>query len=422
MTEPRRALLISVHGDPMARLGSVQAGGQNVYVRELALALARRGWAVDVATHRASPRAPVAEAPAPGMRVLRYDAGRPEFVPKDQLPELIPAFFQQVAEHLRQPPQVIHSNYWISGQVGLLLREWWQVPQVHTFHSLGKVRIQALGADQRRDTQARIRAEQRLLEATGAVLASNPMEAALLREHYRVPPGRLRIVPCGVNPAVFHPRPQAAARATLGLPEAVLPVVFAGRFEHNKGLAVLLRALAALVQGHEGLRACTELFVAGGNPAGAGLGPEEARVRSLVAELGLQDHVNFLGPLDQAALAVWFAAAEVTVVPSFYETFGLVALEAMACGSPVIASRTGGLAHTVRHGETGLLVPPGDVPALAAALEQVLGRPGVAARLREPLRRGLPAEFTWDHIAAKAEAVYQEVAGETYAPLTASGD
>lgn len=421
-----RVLLVSVHGDPLARIGSMQAGGQNVYVRELAFALARQGWEVDVATHRSSPAQPAEEVPVAGVRVLRLDAGRPEFVPKDQLAALIPAFAGQLAACLERSgslPQVIHSNYWISGQVGLRLRQRWQVPQVHTFHSLGKVRLQAMGVGQRRDMAVRLEAEQRLVDGVDAVLASNPVEAGLLREHYRVPEGKLRLLPCGIDPAVFYPRSPAAARALLGLPDRIRAFCFAGRFEQNKGLAELLRALALVVKRNPDLQEQVQLFVAGGTAPGTGAAsPEERALHGLAADLGLQARVHFLGPLPQADLAVYFAAAVATVVPSYYETFGLVALEAMACGCPVVASHTGGFRFTVRHGENGLLVPPGDVPALAAALEQLLLRPDLAARLREHLREGVPARFTWRHIAAQAERIYEEVAGEALAANQAAGD
>ncbi len=426
MIRQKRVLFISVHGDPLARLGSVQAGGQNVYVRQLAVALADLGWAVDVATHGAQQGlTPGITSLVPGVRVLRFSAGCPRNVPKDQLPDLIPAFTAELAAYLEQTgqvPRLIHSNYWISGQVGLHLKQRWGIPQVHTFHSLGKVRVQAVAGDRRRDSGNRLRTEQGLLDAVDAVLASNPVEARLLTEHYRVRENKLRILPCGINPDVFCPRPVAEARTQLGLTGDVLPVLFAGRLEDNKGPSVLIRAMAQVVREHPDLRSRVRLLIAGGSlPGGGTIQPEEEKVRSLVDQLGLADQVRFLGPLAQTDLAVHYAAAVTTVVPSFYETFGLVALEAMACGCPVVASRTGGLSHTVSHDRTGLLVPPGDVGALAGALGRLLRDPELVTRLRAPLRNGLPPSANWSSIADRAVSYYEEVAGEAIGSKPVAG-
>lgn len=422
----RRVLLISEHGDPLAPLGTIQAGGQNVYVRELAIALARRGYAVDVATHLSTAALPIREEPFPGVQILRFDAGRPGFVPKEELLGLAPVFTQQLADYVERSgsyPSLIHSNYWISGLMGMDLRHRWDIPQVHTFHSLGKVRLKANGTEKRSYAGVRLQIEQLLLHTADAILASNPVEADLLAANYRVKRHRVRILPCGVNPQVFFPRDSKECRERLGVPEQVSPLFFAGRFEENKGLAVLLRALSFVVHNNPDLRDRIRLYVAGGGTLDGGeLSKEAEQTRALIADLGLQDYVQLVGSLPQQELAVYFGAATATVIPSFYETFGLVAVEAMACGCPVVASRTGGLSYTVRHGENGLLVPPGNVEALARALERMYREQGLVARLRHTLRNGVPEEFTWPAIAAKAGAIYDEVRGAMIAYDTVAGD
>lgn len=419
-------MLISVHGDPLVPLGTIQAGGQNVYVRELAMALAHSGYTVDVATHLSSPELPTCEEPCPGVRVLRFDAGCPEFVAKDEYPGLVPAFTQQVAEFMEltgESPSVIHSNYWISGLVGLDLRHRWGVPQVHTFHSLGKLRLSANASERRSHDGVRLHIEQLILHTADAILASNPVEADLLAEHYVVSPDRVRELRCGVNPRVFYPRDASECRDRLAFPKQVSPLFFAGRFEENKGLAVLLQALSLVIRNNPDLRERIHLIVAGGGRfSGGPVSSEVEQIRSLIAELDLQRHVHLVGSLPQQEMAVYFGAAMATVIPSYYETFGLVALEAMACGCPVIASQTGGLSYTVRHGENGLLVPPGNVDALASALERLYRDPDLVARLRLVLRNGVPEEFTWPEIAVQAGAIYEEVQGATVSSNAVTGD
>ncbi len=402
-------MLISVHGDPLIPLGSIQAGGQNVYVREVAQALDETGWRVDVFTHHANPSQPAESRLGQRSRVVRLCAGRPRFTPKQELFPLLPRFRDQVIEWAAMRSRVytaIHSNYWLSGWVGMQLKRHWGIPQFHTFHSLGKIRAASVIA-QGLSMNTRFQIEQDIITTCDKVLATNPVEQELLNKHYQVPDGKIRVVLCGVNRQVFYPRNRLETRQALGL-VSIRPIMFVGRFEFNKGLTVLLEAMARLLKHRQHLGKSVQLLVAGGQIPDQCIEPREQReLKRLVGVLGLDRHVKFLGPLSHPELARYFAAAEVTVVPSYYETFGLVALEAIACGSPVIASDVGGLSYTVSDGETGLLVPPGDIEALERALACVLENSVLLNHMRMRASQGLSSSFTWPEIARQLGEMYR---------------
>lgn len=409
----KQVALISDHGDPLATPGSIQSGGQNVYVRHLALALDHLGWQVDVFTHRSELDRPETEGMGRHSRVVRLDAGRPGFVEKGRMFPLLPTFLSQLESWSRQHRRtytVVHTNYWLSGWVGMRLKQRWGVPQVHTFHSLGKVRAAATaGAADDPAMVTRLHVERALLRTVDRVIATSPVERSLLMRLYQAPEDRIAVIPCGVDPKVFFPRDQEKCRAELGL-AGVRPVLFAGRFEHNKGLHVLLAGFAQWLQNKPELAETVRLVVVGGAPPDQRpVPPEQQNMQRLVRRLGLQQQVVFAGPRPQEALAGYMAAAEVTVVPSYYETFGMVALEAMASGCPVIASRVGGLTYTVQDGDTGLLVPPGNPQALARALDLVLGSDRLRDQIRGRLAGGPDPAFSWPAIATGLAGEYERL-------------
>lgn len=409
-----RVMLISVHGDPGARPGGIQTGGQNIYVRKLALELSRRGWEVDVFTHHDDPASPAREALG-GARIIRLSAGRLGFIPKDDLFGYLPQFVAEVGQFCARDPNrqslraydVIHSNYWISGWVGSRLREESGVPQVHTSHSLGAMK--ARGLDMVPEAMRfRLRQEKSVLRGATLVIATSPYEKGVLEQEYGVNSANIRVVPCGFDPRVFHPFPiEERARLDLAGHRVVL---FAGRFAPQKGLPFLLEAFKLLVERHPGepLR----LLLAGGDPVSlppAEVSPEKKDILGHIERLSLEERVTFLGPVEQGTLARYFSATDVCAIPSVYEPFGMVALEAMACGCPVVASEVGGLAFTVRHGDSGLLVPPKDPRRLAVALESVLFDDRLRRRLASGALRRAGQEFSWEAVTDGIEGLYREV-------------
>lgn len=407
-TPALRVALVSVHGDPLATIGSEEAGGQNVYVRELARALTRRGHRVDVFTRHRQGRLP--ELLAMGdARVIRLPAGPVGFVERRRLFPYLGEFVRQIRDLGRVMGggyHVLHTNYWLSGWVGMQLADHWGIAQVHTHHSLGAVKYAASGEVPEQGRQ-RLEIEQDLI-ASCHIVATTPQEVSLMRRHYGAA-RKMTIIPCGFDDEIFHPRDPRAARAELGLPEAAPLIVFVGRLNRQKGLETLLRALA-------GSRRSAELAIAGGWDPDTPDYLEYVRIRRLVRDLGLNERVHFLGKLTPERLALAYSAADLCAVPSHYESFGMVALESMACGTPVVASKVGGLQFTVVEGETGALVPPQDEIAWAQALERLLSAPEERRRLGEQGRRTALAEFTWSAVASRLERVYGDLRREAPRP------
>lgn len=406
-------MLVSVHGDPLAALGGIQSGGQNVYVRELTVALDQLGYGVDVFTHWNDPRAPQAEPLGEQSRVIRLGAGSKCFVPKDKLFHLLPGFLRELRQWKQQHHlayQLVHSNYWYSGWVGRQLGRLCAIPQVHTSHSLGAVKAMASQETSKPVMVNRLREERRILHRADAVVATSPPEGEVLHRSYGVPREKIRLIPCGVDPSIFRPRDRAGDRARLGIKEQKV-ILYVGRLEKTKGPETLLHAFSRITNA-AGNGSEMELWIAGGTPAGAGVkpGPFEHHLRSLCQDLGINQRVRFLGAIAQQELPVYYSAADVCVIPSFYESFGLVAIEAMACGCPVVASRVGGLSYTVKHGITGLTVEPRDPERLAQGIMQVLGDETFRHTLSENASARVAEHFTSPQVARQMAELYCEVA------------
>jgi D-inositol-3-phosphate glycosyltransferase len=372
-----RVAVLSVHTCPLAALGAKETGGMNVYVRETARELARMGVGVDVFTRSQNPTVPRVVALGHGARVIHVEAGPEAPLPREDAHRHLDEFVDGVrafAAGEERGYDLVHAHYWLSGVAGLRLREAWGTPFVQMFHTLGRLKnAVAQGADDR-EPELRIAEETRLVAQADRIVAASVVERAHLSWYYQARPERVEVIPCGVDTELFQPMARAAAKDLLEVgPEPLL--LYVGRLAPIKGLDTLLGAMRLLAPG-------AALLVVGGEQDEPDRG-HGARLRRLAASLGLDARVRFLRAQPQHRLRLFYAAADATVVPSYYESFGMVALEAMACGSPVVASRVGGLATTVKDGVTGLLVPEGDPRALAEALGRLLAD----APLRERLSR-----------------------------------
>lgn len=415
---PPAIAFISEHDDPLAEPGGIGKGGQNVYVREVAERLGACGWQVDVFTRRESIAAPAVEPFGPGARVIRVDAGPAAFVPKEELPRYMPEFTRNLLSLCAgraQPYQLVHGHYYLSGVLARELQRAFGIPFVQTFHSLGAIKRKALGAGDGSPPE-RLEHERRVGALADCVVATSPQERADLIELYGVAPEKIRIVPCGVDLQRFRPVNRARARATWGFPRDTFLVVFVGRIEAQKGVDILLRAAARLRALAPGLR--FQVAIVGGSVrerGPEGWGPTEdpytLGLEALSRGLGLEEHVIWTGALPHAALSSVYSAADVVVIPSRYESFGMTALEALACGACVVASRTGGLRATLDEGRAGQLFKPGAHDELAALLARLAADPAARAGLQRHARPYVARTYGWSRIAEQLASIYQELIG-----------
>ncbi|WP_425425896.1 MULTISPECIES: D-inositol-3-phosphate glycosyltransferase [Amycolatopsis] len=380
---PRRVAVLSVHTSPLEQPGTGDAGGMNVYITHTAVEMANRGISVEVFTRATSSDQPPAAELAPGVLVRHIPAGPFEPLGRDELPAQLCAFTSGVlrAEAFHEPGyyDVIHSHYWLSGQVGWLARDRWGVPLVHTAHTLAKVKNAALAEGDKPEPRTRVFGEEQVVAEADCLVANTPVEARQLVSLYDADPHSVHIVAPGVDLERFTPGSRDAARDRFGLPRDAVVLAFAGRIQPLKAPDVLLHAAAHLLQRRPGLRDRLVVLVVGG-PSGTGLEQPQA-LRELAVALGIEGQTRFLPPQPGERLAEVYRAADVVAVPSYNESFGLVALEAQACGTPVVAAEVGGLPVAVAHGVSGLLVPSHAAQDWAAALASVALRPDRRAEL-----------------------------------------
>ena len=396
----RRLAVLSLHTSPLAQPGQGDSGGMNVYVRELVSALAQAGVQADVYTRRADVDVPDVVDVEPGFRVVHIAAG-PVDLAKEQLPDVVDAFADGVAAHLEDLGDVdaLHANYWLSGVAGHRLKHELDLPLVSTFHTLARVKAETGDPEPER----RVRAEADVIGCSDAILASCEAEADQLERLYGADRSRIELVAPGVDHAFFSAGPRDGARAALHhLDLGDGPVLlFVGRIQPLKGLDVAVRALAAL------RRPDARLVVVGGASGAEGAGEVE-RIDKLVAGLGVAGQVRMVAPVPHHLLSTYYRAADVVLVPSRSESFGLVALEAAACGTPVVAAAVGGLRTLVDHGRTGFLVDGRDPSVFASYAEQVLDSPALAAALsRQASARA--ANYTWSTAAGRLRRVYGDL-------------
>jgi D-inositol-3-phosphate glycosyltransferase len=404
----RRVAMVSLHTSPLDQPGTGDAGGMNVYVIELSKRLARQGIEVDIFTRATDSALPPLVEAHDGVTVRHIHAGPFEGLTKNELPGQLCVFAREVLRAEAAQPlghyDAVHSHYWLSGQVGALARDRWGVPLVHTMHTMAKVKNAALAQGDRPEPAARVIGEEQVVEAADVLIANTRLEARQLVELYDAEPDRVQVIHPGVDLSVFRPLDQTQVRASLGLAADAHVLLFAGRIQPLKGPDVLLRAVAVLLERHPGLRSRLVVPVVGG-PSGSGLDRPES-LAALAAELDIDDVVRFVPPVSQAELARWYAAATVVAVPSYNESFGLVAAEAQAAGTPVVAAAVGGLTTVVRDDHSGFLVEGHDPGAWARTLVRPLTDPDLLVRLQAGALEQA-RQFSWEATAAQTLAVYE---------------
>lgn len=405
---PRRVAVFSLHTSPLEQPGTGDAGGMNVYITQTAKRMAQRGVEVDIFTRATSSAVPPVAELAPGVRVRSVVAGPFEGLNKNDLPAQLCAFaagaLREEAVHEPGYYDVVHSHYWLSGQVGWLARQRWGVPLVHTAHTLAKVKNAALADGDTPEPAVRILGEEQVVAGADRLVANTDLEAGELIDLYQADPTSVATVFPGVDLERFVPGDRPSARAQLGLAPDALVFAFVGRIQPLKAPDVLLRAAAELLHRRPELRRRLVVLVVGG-PSGSGLERPES-LHKLAAELGIGDVVRFLRPQGGADLARVYRAADAVTVPSYNESFGLVALEAQACGTPVVAAAVGGLPVAVDDGVSGLLVPGHSPVKWAETLESIATpsvQEGLAARAR-----GQASRFSWERTTESLLDVYSQ--------------
>jgi D-inositol-3-phosphate glycosyltransferase len=414
----RRLAMISLHTSPLDQPGTGDAGGMNVYVTELARRLAQRDIEVDIYTRATASRQAADVALSPGVHVRHIVSGPFEGLAKHDLPGQLCVFAREV---LRTEAQfavghydAVHSHYWLSGQVGALARDRWGVPLVHSMHTMAKVKNDLLADGDVPEPQSRVIGEEQVVAAADLLIANTVDEAKDLINSYDADPSRVEVVHPGVDLEVFRPVAMRAARARLGLPADADVLLFVGRVHPLKAPDVLLRAAHALLRRDPSRRSRLVVAVLGG-PSGSGL-EQPTALADLAHSLGLDDVVRFIPPVRRDELVDWYAAATLVCVPSYNESFGLVAVEAQAVGTPVVAAAVGGLTTAVADGRSGVLVTGHDPEDYARVFEKVLDTPG----LRDRLSVGAvaqAADFSWDRTADETLAVYHRAVGLMAAEL-----
>ena len=391
--------MLSVHTSPLDSPGRTKdAGGMNVYIRELATELGRRGNSVDIFTRQTHERTPKIVQLAPNVRVIHIQAGPKTSLHKNSLFPYIPSFVAQVAKFADREARtydVLHSHYWLSGIAGVQLAWRWDIPHVTMFHTLAH--LKQLAHPDEQEPQERLDSEQRLLQSVDCVIAATTEEQTQMMRYCGVPMNRVQVIPCGVDLDLFVPYPQQQARAHLGLDKHQPLVLFAGRLDPFKGPDVLIRAASMMEEK-------AQIVIVGGSLKED---KDLQNLRMLAAELNIEQRVQFLGAQPQHILPYLYSAADVTVVPSYHESFGLVAVESLACGTPVVATRAGGLTTIVHNDENGYLVPrcPG---FFAERLDAIVRTPEIKARLQREARRSV-LQFSWQSIATQMNDVYSDL-------------
>lgn len=395
--------MLSVHTSPLALPGSAKdAGGMNVYICELARELGRSGITVDIFTRRTHFDQPVIVTLGPRVRVIHVEAGPIAPIDKHDLYRHLSAFTQHIEEFAGREQRtydLLHSHYWLSGVAAQRLARRWRIPHVTMFHTLAHLKQLANPAES--EPKLRLEMERQLIQHTERIVTATQDERRQIIRHYGATAGQVAVIPCGVDLRRFVPQNRQEARAELGLKVEQPVLLFVGRLDPFKGPDLLLKAASLM-------KKKAQVVMVGGNVAGD---PEIEKLRSLACDLRIQKRVSFLGARPQAELPRIYSAADVTVVPSYHESFGMAAVESLACGTPVVATRAGGLMSVIRHGETGYLVPrcPG---FFAECLDSLLNNPATLRNMRAAARPSI-LHYSWQNVARSMSEVYEDTLNET---------
>lgn len=394
--------MLSVHTSPLDMPGLTrEAGGMNVYIRQLAQELGQSNLRIDIFTRRTNKATPTITEIGPHVRVIAIPAGPPAPIHKDELYAYVPALTQQIEDFRRREClsyDLLHSHYWLSGAVAMRLAEHWQVPHIIMFHTLAH--LKQLANPGAPEPPLRHEIEHRLIAQADRIIATTSGEREQMIRHCGASPSAVRVIPCGVDLTCFALRDRLEARARLGWNPNSRILLYAGRLDPFKGPDLLLRAASLMEEK-------AEAVIVGGRPDDA----EICSLRELAGELGLRRRVHLPGAQPQPQLALMYSAADVTMVPSYHESFGLAAVESLACGTPVVATRAGGLTTIVQHGETGYLVPrcPG---FFAEKLDGLLRQPALLEQMRQAARPSV-LRFSWMEIGRQVRDLYEDALDES---------
>lgn len=410
----RPIAVLSVHSCPLAALGGKETGGMNVYVREISREMGRLGLQVDVYTRSQNPHISRVVPLGRNARVIHFPAGPEEPIPKNEILNFLPEFTDRILRFAKKNGiryDLIHSHYWLSGWVAGQLKRQWSIPFIHMFHTLGALKNSVSRNKEEKESQGRLRVEKQIMSMADCLIAPSPWEMEQMILHNHAQSSKVQVIPCGVDLTLFKPIPALKAKKILGLSEREF-ILFVGRIDAIKGIDVLIKAVNHLsckpLKGKQELG----LIIIGGeldeDPQAES--QEMQKLREMVSQMKLQEKVAFWGAQRQDLLPYFYSAAKALVLPSRYESFGMVALEAMACGTPVIASKVGGLQYTVENGKTGFLIPEGDWQSMADRIKEVIENPSLAKRL---IQAGLSKvkQFNWPTVTKKIISIYDSLIG-----------
>ncbi len=409
-----RIAMISYHTCPLATLGGKDTGGMNVYVRDLTRSLGRSGIKVDVFTRSQDEHVPhVLHDLGYGNRVVHVPAGPEVPLPKQELTAFLPQFVKGIQDFTRNKGiryDLIHSHYWMSGLAALELKAAWNVPVLHMFHTLGQMKNRVAQSPEEMEGEYRIEGERKVLQEADRIIAATPAELAQLQWLYQAHSEKIDVIPPGVDTGRFYPIHNDEAKEFIGVPPEDQMLLFVGRIEPLKGLDVLIEAIGHYCRERRQEKPRLFLAVIGGeaDTSPETMTAEMARLQALRESYGVTDVVTFLGKRSQDTLPYYYSAAEAVVMPSQYESFGMVALEAMACGTPVVASQVGGLAFLVQDGVTGYTVPAGDPEALCYRLKTLINDKELRKKMGEQAF-SFAQEYDWSKITDRIIQVYKEL-------------
>ncbi len=413
-----RIAMISYHTCPLATLGGKDTGGMNVYVRELTRHLGALGVHVDVFTRSQDEHVPhVLHDLGYGNRVVHVPAGPESPLPKPELARHLPEFAANIRRFAAEKGftyDLIHSHYWMSGIAALELQDAWQVPIAHMFHTLVVMKNRVAQSEAEREGGYRLEGEQRILKGADRIIAATLAEQAQLQFLYQADTRKISVIPPGVDTCHFYPIPPDEAKSVIGVPTTDRMILYVGRIEPLKGVDTLLRAIAEMAHSGVQQQYPHDLIIIGGEPDAdpGSMSAEMARLQALANELGIEELVLFMGKREQDLLPYYYSAAEVLVMPSHYESFGMVALEAMACGTPVVASQVGGLAFLVQDGITGYVIPDGDAHLLSQRLTALLSQPELRERMSSQAA-DYAQNYNWQEIASRILNLYEDIVAKS---------